>query len=101
MKFIRFTLRDGSKYTFEFDKGMKILQSPQQLVMVSEEDGGWDGFSINKADVVKTERDYDAEKLYNSKKHPQLPEGKKDVTKIAATTAKIREELRSKGIITK
>src|SRR4051812_30042728 len=73
-KFVRFFMRDKRlDITLPFEQAERVIDSSAQLVKISDKDGGWSGRTINKADVMGTERDYDeeADKNYN---RSQLPE---------------------------
>jgi hypothetical protein len=86
MKFIKFVLRNKSEWTFPEEEAKKILASSQQLYPVKESDGQWHGRTINKADIIETTFDYDAERRWNEEHIPKL-----DLPKIS-------EEQRKKNI---
>lgn len=104
MKFVRFTLRDKSEYTFPMDKAGRILDSQQQLVKITEENGEWDGTSINKADVVKTERDFKAERDWKYENTLKLEEAEAELTpedrlKRDELIKKTRADLEAIGVL--
>lgn len=63
MRFIRFSMRNKKDdFTLAMPKAEQVLKATQQTVMVANEDGTWSGIFVNKADISKTDRDYEAEK---------------------------------------
>jgi hypothetical protein len=61
-KYVKIHMRNKKlSLVLPLEKAEQILRSPQQLVMVTEEDGSWNGLTINKAEIVFTDRDYDTE----------------------------------------
>ena len=67
MKFIKFIMSTKSVWTFPEDETKKILASPNQLYPVKEIDGQWRGRTINKAHIIETNFDLDAERQWNEK----------------------------------
>lgn len=78
MKFIRFSMRNKKDdFTLPMKKAEQILNAPQQTIMVADEDGSWSGIYVNKADITKTDRDYDAETDWKRKNPPPAIEESK------------------------
>jgi hypothetical protein len=79
MMFIKFILSKGDPITLPFEKAETVLTSQQQIVMITDESGKWTGQTINKAHIVVTMRDREAEKdaaRDKENKTPKLPEPK-------------------------
>lgn len=66
-------MRNKKVFVLPFDQAEQILTSPEQLIRVTE-DGVWNGTTINKADILSTERDYEKEKEWGRDHNPQLEE---------------------------
>ena len=65
-EYIRFFMRDKRlDVTLPIEQAERVIDSPAQLVKVLDKDGRWSGRTINKADVMGTEHDYDEEKHAN------------------------------------
>lgn len=73
MNWIKFTLRNKKEFSLPMEQAEQILNSSEQLIMVSE-NGKWSGITINKADILSTERDYDKEKEVAMDSIRNLPE---------------------------
>ena len=75
-KFIKFIMRDKSNnFTLPFEQAKNVLESKSQLVMIHSK-GQWTGLTVNKADVMMTERDMEAEKEWRVNNIPSLEEPK-------------------------
>lgn len=75
MKYIRFSMRNKKDdFTLPMPKAEQILQSAQQTVMVADESGNWTGLFVNKADIMKTDRDYESEREWNLKNTATIEE---------------------------
>ena len=74
-KFVRFYMRNKKHdITLSFVQAERIVDSPNQLVKVlDEKTGQWTGITINKAEIISTDHDFEREKeeRYNP---VQLPE---------------------------
>lgn len=77
-KFIKIKMRDKSSVTLPFEVAEQILNSGDQLIMLNDENGKWTGVSINKSEIVHTERDNEEERHYNAPASPQLTTGGTD-----------------------
>lgn len=67
--FIRFVMSRGKEFSVDEIQAKEILSSPQQLIPIhSILKGEWTGETINKAHIVCTERDREAEKDFESKR---------------------------------
>lgn len=63
MKYVKFLMRNRElNITLPMEKAEKVLTSSQQLVMITDKDGKWDGETLNKAEIVGTVRDWDKER---------------------------------------
>ena len=80
MKFIKFTLSDGSKFTVTEIQADRILHSNQQIIQITNAKGEWDGRTINKAHIVATDRDFEAERQHRVMDAPRLPAPKEMIT---------------------
>lgn len=67
-RFIRFVMSGRKEFTVDEYQAMEILSSPQQLIPIKTMGGDWTGETVNKAHIVCTERDRDAEKEFESKR---------------------------------
>lgn len=57
-KYIEFIMRNKElNFTVDEDKAMNILKSPDQMIILKEEDGSWGGKSINKSEIIGTRVD--------------------------------------------
>ena len=54
-------MRDKREITLPFDKAEKLLDSPNQLIKISGDDGIWFGETLNKSEIISTRRDYQKE----------------------------------------
>lgn len=52
-------MSSGSPITMTAEKAIAILQSPNKIDLVTDDDGNWTGESINKAHIVSTQEDFD------------------------------------------
>lgn len=68
IKFIRFIMSRGKEMVVDEFQAREILASPQQLIPLNTMAGEWTGETINKAHIVCTERDREAEKEFEGKK---------------------------------
>lgn len=77
-QFIKFFMRDKRlDITLPYDQAEKVIDSPQQLIKVTGNDGKWTGVTINKAEIIGTDHNFDDERDANYNKN-QLPEPKKN-----------------------
>ncbi len=92
-------MRDKTmSFTVPFEKAEAILDSPQQLIKITNDDGVWDGDSINKADIIGTYRDREAELDWSRKNVKGISEPIIDLTadpKIAELRSKISKMFQS------
>ncbi|HBI50240.1 MAG TPA: hypothetical protein DDY21_00100 [Candidatus Moranbacteria bacterium] len=65
MKFIKFVLSTKKEWTFPEDLARHIILSDKQIYPIIEDDGKFHGRTINKAHIVETDFDYEAEKRWN------------------------------------
>lgn len=73
MKYVKFTLRNKKEFTLPMEQAEQIMNSKEQMIMVSE-NGTWSGITLNKADILSTERDYEKEREVIRDTARQLPE---------------------------
>lgn len=67
--FIRFVMQGKKEFVVDEIQAKEILASPQQLIPVlGILSGEWTGETLNKAHIVCTERDREAERDFESKK---------------------------------
>jgi hypothetical protein len=108
MKFIKFTMSDKSVWSFPEDEAKAILMDPKQLFPIKEPDGKWHGRTINKAHIVDTDFDHEAQRKWQEEQKERTikldvprklteEQRKSNIAKLK----KMREELIRKKIITK
>lgn len=64
---IRFIMSKGKDVLLDGRQAEQLLDSPNQIVKITGEDGRWSGLTINKAHIVDTVRDYDEETYENKR----------------------------------
>lgn len=74
MKFIKFTLANAEPFSLPYDKAVQVMDSSQQLVMLSDDKGDWSGQTINKAFIICTDRDVEEEASWGNKNLLKLSE---------------------------
>ena len=88
-------MRDKTmSFTVPFEKAEAILDSPQQLIKITNEEGVWDGDSINKADIIGTYRDRETELDWSRKNVKTIAEPEIDISidpKITEIRSKISQ----------
>lgn len=57
--YIKFVMSKGDPITVDEAQAIRILNSPNQLLMVMDDNGQWTHKTINKAHIVETVEDYD------------------------------------------
>ena len=97
-KFVCFYMRNKElNFTLPMWQAEKVLDSQQQLITI-EENGEWTGITVNKADVMMTMPDREAEKdwkIENSVKITAPPEEKSSDKDVKNAKEKIREQMTS------
>lgn len=73
-------MSDGPHFVLQEDLAMRIIDSAQQMIKVTDREGKWTGQTINKAHIISTDRDRDAERDWHRSNARQLPEGKEIIT---------------------
>lgn len=101
MRFTRFVMSDGPAFTLPEEQAYQVLTSENQLAMIKGKDGKWTGKTINKAHIVSTEPDRDAEREWRRDHMPKLQEPKEVITpeqqrRIEQKRREISEMLRVK-----
>lgn len=96
-KYIKFIMRNKEdNITLPFEQAEKVLNLPQQLVMIMDEGGNWTGDSINKTQVVTTYRDLERENIENPKimiEEPEIsPLSEEQMKKVEEEKEKIRRK---------
>lgn len=51
--------------TLPMEQAKRVIESPNQLVMITGEDGEWTGVTINKAEIKGTDHDFEREREEN------------------------------------
>jgi len=75
MKLVRIKFRDKTSIVMEMEQAEEILSSNQQLVMLYDDKRVWTGQSINKSEIIGTDRDFYEEKRETSNQDTKtLPE---------------------------
>jgi hypothetical protein len=67
MKHVKFVMSKGDPITVDEPQALRILNSPQQLLMVMDKNGQWTRKTINKAHIVDTLPDLEADRAYNER----------------------------------
>ena len=62
MKLIKFVMAKGENIILPYEQAQKILNSHQQIIQVLDDNGEWTGTTINKAHIICTKEDFEAEK---------------------------------------
>lgn len=71
--FIKFTMSTKEHFVLPFEQARKIIESIHQVVMIHGPDGEWSGQTLNKAFLISTKRDIEAEKEWHSQQTPPPP----------------------------
>lgn len=71
-KLVKIKFRDKTHMTVTLEQAEAILQSPDQLIMLYDEEGNWTGQSINKSEIVGSDRDFYEEDREDNKNLPLL-----------------------------
>ncbi len=58
MKYIKILFRNKSEISLSFEKAQRLLDSPNQLIKITDEKGNWTGETINKSEIVGTVVDH-------------------------------------------
>jgi len=75
MKFIKLTLSTKKSFILPMEQAERLIDAPQQVVQITDEQGEWTGETLNKSFLVSTERDYEAEREWSMRNPlPELPE---------------------------
>jgi len=90
-KMIKFVMVKGEEITLPYELAQKVLNSPQQIVQVLNENGEWTGITINKAYIVYTKEDIEAREDQITSKNFSLPEPKMEPVDEIARRKKIKE----------
>ena len=104
MKYIKFTFRDKKTITLPFDQAERVINSAQQQVKILDENANWTGVLINKADIMKTEVDWERtrdDRIRLGQVHEETvmsPEQQKAYDK---RWEKMREDVEGLGILKK
>jgi hypothetical protein len=104
MKYIKFVFRDKKTITLSFDQAERVINSTQQQVKILNEKSNWTGILINKAEIVKTEIDW--EKMREEKLRLAQPEEDKVLSEEEQKAEderwkKLRIDIENLGIIKK
>jgi|SRR3989304_411012 len=105
MKFIKFILSTKKEWSFPEELAMKIILDQRQIYPIIEDDGKFHGRTINKAHIVETDYDTEAEKEFNRleaekiKKIDYEPISENDKLKNIFNLAKLRKNLLKRNII--
>ena len=103
MKFVRFIFENKKvSFSVPFEKAQAILSDQEQVILITDKDGNWTGETINKAHLVATEPDLDAEKEWNQDQIVKIEPTKQDNEnreKIRAEIDRVSEHLRMTGVL--
>lgn len=82
MKIIKIILSNKKEFRFPEDIAEAILDSEEQIIKITDENGKWTGESLNKAHIAHTEVDWQETRLQAPKeKLLEAPESTVDVKK--------------------
>lgn len=100
---VKFNMSSGDSFTMPKEQAEKIINSPVQLVMVSDVNGSWSGKTINKAHIVSTSIDEEASRLEDLPDFNTLrlnPQNENErISSLQETLKNKRQELIDKGIL--
>ena len=71
-KKVKIRFRDKTTQTFSLEEAEQILNTEKQLVMLYDQEGKWTGQTINKGEILGTERDFETERIETSKTGTKL-----------------------------
>ncbi len=102
MRFVKFVMSRGSDKTVDYDQAMRILASQQQIIVIRDPYGNITPNSLNKAHIVGTEQDFDAEREWAKKEQekihklaePQMSQEQKEAS--IARVQQLKKELAKK-----
>jgi outer membrane lipoprotein-sorting protein len=57
MKYIKFHISNDVNITLPAEKAKRVMESPEKIVMINDDQGNWTGLSINKSFIMLTEED--------------------------------------------
>lgn len=75
-KQVRIFLRGGHSIVLPLEQVEQILASEEQIITFYDEQNRWTGESINKSEIIRTERDYEEERFLKQESTNKLPEPK-------------------------
>lgn len=108
MKFIKFVLSTKKEWTFPEEIAKQILSDSRQLYPIIEADGKFHARTINKAHIIDTDFDLEAEKRYLEEQREKtlklnLPKevSEEQAKKNRLALKKMKKELISKKVIKK
>lgn len=97
MNFIKFIMSQGPAFTLPEEQADRIFKSGGQIMNITDSKGKWTGQTINKAHIVSTVRDFEAERDWHRDNAPRLsaPQEKPLTKEEAARIEKKRQEIRN------
>lgn len=100
MKYIKFFMRDKRlDLTLSMAQAERVIDSPNQLVKITDEQGNWTGVTLNKAEIKGT--DHDFEKEYDYQRENTLRLERAELTPEEVEAANIAREKVNQFIIEK
>jgi len=74
-KLVKIRFRDKTSLTVDIEIAEAILDSKEQLIKIYDSEGVWTGQTINKADILGTDRDFEDERRESAKSEVKRLEG--------------------------
>ena len=66
-KLVKIKFRDKTSITMPLEEVEAILNSKEQIIMLYDGEGKWTGRTVNKSEIIGTDRDFYEESRENSK----------------------------------
>lgn len=84
--------------TLPFAMAQRVMESKDQLVLIYDENGKWTGVTLNKAEIISTDHDFERESQANRETRPDHLLGVRELTeadrkRIAENFTKIKKDL--------
>lgn len=102
MKYIKFFMRDKRlDISLSMAQAERVIDSPNQLVKITDDNGNWTGVTLNKAEIRGTDHDFDKEIDYQRENTLRLERAEMTEEEIlAADTAreKLNQFIKQGGI---
>ncbi len=79
-------------FTVDEERALKILNSPDQIIILNDENGNWQGDAINKSEIIGTKLDKEKtrDENYKNGTHLEAPKESKSPDEIKDLFKKYR-----------